>query len=109
MAADPRLSNSCTFGTTPLHLASRNGHFEGVCLLLDEGASVDAKDVGKRTPLHEASKNGQLEVVRLLIDKGARVDAETEAKDTPLQGVCQGYLQVARLLSTRAPGWTPRT
>ena len=37
-------------GSTPLHRAATGGHFEAVKLLLDRGASVDAKNnVSNRT------------------------------------------------------------
>ena len=32
------------WGNTPLHKAATGGHFEAVKLLLDRGASVDAKN-----------------------------------------------------------------
>ena len=76
-----RDSPTRTRSDQPLHFASRNGHLERVRLLLDEGASVDAKDEHKCTPLHWASE-GRLEVISLLLNKGARVDAEDERKRT---------------------------
>lgn len=42
-------------GSTPLHWATRNGHFEAVKLLLDAKASVEAKDNDGWTPPHRAA------------------------------------------------------
>lgn len=58
-----------------LHRAAQNGSVELVTLLLDAGASVDARTRfrtpmhGRATPLILASRAGHGEVVRLLIDR----------------------------------------
>lgn len=41
-------------GDTPLHMASRNGFFEGVLLLLQYGAEVNARNEDGNTPLKDA-------------------------------------------------------
>jgi len=41
-------------GDTPLHVASRNGFFEGVLLLLQYGAEVNARNEEGNTPLTDA-------------------------------------------------------
>lgn len=47
---------------TPLHAASEGGHAELVALLLEYGASVDAKDITSATPLHLAASVDSIEV-----------------------------------------------
>ena len=71
---------------TPLWIASTNGHFEIVRLLLAHGA--DKEKVGtwgakhKHTPLIAASENGHLDIVRLLVEQGA--NKETRGNGSPL-------------------------
>ncbi|KAI9449928.1 hypothetical protein BJY52DRAFT_1305428 [Lactarius psammicola] len=55
-------------GRTPLHLASSSGGAKIVCLLLDRGASADAKDKEGRSPFQVASGKGKNEVVKVLTE-----------------------------------------
>jgi ankyrin repeat protein len=77
-------SQDFTDDVTPLQLASRNGHVEVVCFLLEHGADVTARDKTGLTPLHHASNNGQIEVIRILIKHGADVGAQNGNGQTPL-------------------------
>ena len=45
------VDSTCTNLKTPLHLALMLNHEEFVILLLQNGASVNAKDQDKRTPI----------------------------------------------------------
>ncbi len=64
-------------GITPLHVAASHGHIEIVKLLLDAGASVNAKSSTNNlfnpnaTPLQLASCYGHADVVQLLLERGA--------------------------------------
>jgi len=68
-----------------LRVAARYGHEAVVEVLLDAGASVDAKDdVLGGTPLHFAAEHGHHAVVERLLAAGATVDlVDTEGR-TPL-------------------------
>ena len=71
---------------TPLHMASYFGCVEIAKILLDNGASVDARTLEGQTALHFASQKGHLEIVKLIIAKGAEIDEKQENKEgkTPL-------------------------
>ena len=61
-------------GTTPLYMASQEGHHETVKLLLDADADVNAADSNGFTPLLVASLQGHHETVKLLLDAKANVN-----------------------------------
>ena len=56
--------------TTPLILASQNGHLNVVQLLLSKGANENAYDRMGRTPLFNASMNGDAKMVEMLLSSG---------------------------------------
>ncbi|GAV89018.1 Ank domain-containing protein/Ank_2 domain-containing protein [Cephalotus follicularis] len=93
-------------GDTTLHLTCLYGHLPCVQLLLERGASVEAKDEDGALPLHDACAGGFTEIVQLLIDSANNpdcmkrmlesVDAEG---DTPLHHAARGeHEDVIRLL-----------
>jgi ankyrin repeat protein len=73
-------------GLSTLHWAARSGEPEIAKILLDAGATVDARTRnGAYTPLHEASKAGNALVARVLLEAGADPAARTTAGGaTPL-------------------------
>ena len=60
-----------------------NGDADGLALLINGGADVNAKR-GGYTPLHGAAINDSLSVATLLINNGADINAKSEYEDTPL-------------------------
>jgi len=72
-------------GTTPLHIAARNGHTETVTALINQHkANLHAKNDCGWTPLHVAALNGHTGTVTALIDHGADVGAKENQGCTPL-------------------------
>ncbi|KAM7214558.1 hypothetical protein V8F06_010040 [Rhypophila decipiens] len=89
-------------GSTPLHIAAKEGQLESARLLLEHGASVDAIDEAnyddsdsefhseeeslqrQHTALRKAAKHGRLEMVRLLLSRGA--DANLKLSCTSSKG-----------------------
>jgi hypothetical protein len=55
--------------------ASRNGHYEMVTYLLENGADLQARD---GTPLHWAAEMGHLNIVNLLLDQGADIHSQED-------------------------------
>jgi hypothetical protein len=70
--------------------------------LLDQGASIDARDELGRTPLMLAVAQGRLEVVRLLLERGADPNAADNSGHTPLQQAKQKNWQDVAALLQRA-------
>uniref|UniRef100_UPI001CB8E717 poly [ADP-ribose] polymerase tankyrase-2 n=1 Tax=Erigeron canadensis TaxID=72917 RepID=UPI001CB8E717 len=93
-------------GDTALHLTCLYGHLSCVQLLLERGASVEAKDEDGGVPLHDACAGGFMEIAQLLIAKAnsaeglkrmlESVDVEG---DTPLHHAARGeHDQIVQLL-----------
>ena len=92
--------NSCdTGGRTPLHIASSNGHEQGVALLIRYHANVDALCHGGATPLHCAVQWGQLTTSCTLLAAGAQHDKRTCFGQTPLDYTCYSKSEPIRNLA----------
>jgi ankyrin repeat protein len=58
-------------GSTALHIACRQQHYDSVLLLLQHNANVNIVDSEGWTPLMRAANNGNLKIISLLLLKGA--------------------------------------
>ncbi|KAG7377629.1 Mitogen-activated protein kinase kinase kinase mlk-1 [Phytophthora pseudosyringae] len=86
-------------GTTPLMLASENGHLNIVSFLLGLDAEVDKKGWDGKTPLMFAASNGHLKVAQALVDDGACVQQADKDGKTPLWFAARnGHEEVAEWL-----------
>jgi len=86
---------------TALHLASHAGHCSVVKLLLERGASIQARDKYGFTPLHRACSGSEHDVARLLLKHGADVNAVASDGETPLHcAVSSGAYRQPQLLAT---------
>ena len=95
-------SRDPTDNATPLHLASRNGHVEAACKLIERGGDLTAQNNDGETPLHLASKEGEVDIARILIERGADVAAQSNYGWTPLHLASkEGEVEVARVLIER--------
>lgn len=74
------------YGSTPLHLACRDGHEKIASFLLEMGANVESKNKFGRTPsLYLASWKGHGTIVSFLLQNGAKVNVyQDEDVSTPL-------------------------
>ena len=111
-------------GSTPLHIAVRNGQIEFVEVLIANGADVNARDNAQLTPIdlaaaqdrtdilqllakvatissiHVAVQLGDLEKVEVFLEQGADVNRQTsDFHATPLdRAVSAGFRDIAELL-----------
>nr|XP_016490667.1 PREDICTED: ankyrin repeat and SOCS box protein 13-like isoform X2 [Nicotiana tabacum] len=93
-------------GDTALHLTCLYGHLACVELLLERGASVEAKDEDGALPLHDACAGGYTEIVRLLINGAPdpecvkrMMESFDEEGDAPLHHAARGeHVDVIKLL-----------
>jgi ankyrin repeat protein len=81
-------------GWTPLHIASHNGRFDAVDLLLELGADLKAKGVNGITPLHMACAKSSMDIVKCLLRHSALRSEEFEG-DT--MSVCFTNKEVVHL------------
>src|ERR1700733_3033766 len=70
--------------------------------LLDQGASVDARDRLGARPLSHAARSGHLQLVDLLLSRGAPIDARNLADATALFFAAEGsHISIAQQLIER--------
>ena len=94
-------------GSTPLHLASGEGHVEVARILIKHRANITVQDKDGLTPLHWASRQGRMELTRLLMEYGADVGIQDKAGLTPLHWAArQGRTDIARFLVDYGMGAT---
>lgn len=63
--------NSLLNGSTPLHLAAENGHYDAVTLLVDNKADVNIKDSDGSSPLYLAYLRKHEDILNFLKKRGA--------------------------------------
>lgn len=74
--------NASSAEGTPLHQASYYGYTDGMKLLLDYDANVNARDRHNKMPLHCTR---DIDAMKLLLDHGANVNAKDKDGYTPLR------------------------
>lgn len=104
--SDPNALSINALRNTPLHagLAGPMG-IEGVRLLVEAGANVDARQHGGFTPLHSAANRGVIEIIDLLLDRGADPAAAAEDGRRPIDFARErGHEHVIAHLRSRGAG-----
>ncbi|KAK3751982.1 hypothetical protein QZH41_001918 [Actinostola sp. cb2023] len=93
--------------TTPLIIASRNGHLKCVKILLSYNADIEARGTVKvddqiiedTSALWAAGAKGEMDVVKCLVKSGANVNAKTKTNSTPLRATAyDGRLDIVSYL-----------
>ena len=109
---------------TALHIAARDGHLEVARLLLDAGATINARtgspvvppcpplffdtDPLLETPLHFAARAGHIDMLGFLIDQGAKVNLEDRSHETALDAAKEHENAIALLKNAGGrPGKQP--
>ena len=96
--------------TTPLIIATLNGHLNSVKILLRCNANIEARGTLKIadqvaegcTPLWAAAAFGRLDVLKLLIERNADVESRTSTGSTPLRvAAYEGHIDIVRCLVER--------
>jgi ankyrin repeat protein len=70
-------------GDTPLHVMAWRNDVEGVEVLIEAGANVNAAGEMDETPLHIAVTQQNVPIAGALLAAGARDDVRCEFGDTP--------------------------
>jgi len=87
------------FGLTPLRLAAENGYYAIAIQLIENGADVSAKCIGRWTALHAAAQEGHLEIVKVLLEKDVEINAKNGLGMTALCIAFRGsHLEIIKLL-----------
>ena len=98
--ADPEGRDA--LGYTALMRAAEDALPEGVHMLLEAGASVNARDHSKATAMHLGAEGGMeehRELVRALIGRGADLEAADQFGWTPLHAAAsRGHAEMVSLL-----------
>ena len=113
----PEDVNSQSFknASSPLHVASREGHMKLAGMLIKRGANVSAQTKNGWTALHLALEKGHVNLAQMLVERGADVSAQNEVGSTALHlASIYDHIDLARMLVKRgadvsAPtkdGWT---
>ncbi|EHK51017.1 hypothetical protein TRIATDRAFT_186587, partial [Trichoderma atroviride IMI 206040] len=92
-------------GNTALHLASRHGHAELVCVLLDSDKfSKDLPNEGGMTAMHLAAREGYTEAVAIILEHEGSAEITNADGDTPMHiAAAKGYINVVELLCAKNP------
>ena len=97
----PQDVNSQNFDnrSSPLHIASIEGHVNITRMLVDCGADVSAQKENGRTALHLALEKGHVELARILVESGARLSAQDKHGWTALHMASnKGYVDISKML-----------
>jgi uncharacterized protein len=97
--ANPELSSENPLAFSPLHAAVAGASLESAELLLDAGASINARQGDSLTPLMAAAATGQIELVELMLDHGADTELRSSKGLRAAEiAVDQGFDDIAELL-----------
>jgi ankyrin repeat protein len=78
---------------------AKNGDFDGVKNLIENGTDVNTQNKDGETPLHKACEKDHLDIVKFLIENGADVNIKNEKGRAPLHiASYESHLDIVKLL-----------
>ena len=93
---------------TALQRLAEKGNNPLINILLDHGATIEARDNHGWTPLHDAASNGHQATAAFLLERGANIEARDNNGSTPLfYAISEGNPDAAKLLLQRGAQITP--
>ncbi|XP_070189214.1 transient receptor potential cation channel subfamily A member 1 homolog [Littorina saxatilis] len=86
-------------GSTCLHVAVDNGHYETAKLCLEKRAEVNRPRKHYMYPLHLAAMSGDIRIARLLVENSARIDVVNDEQATALHKAAGlNHIEVVKFL-----------
>ncbi|KAI3144530.1 hypothetical protein CBS147325_5290 [Penicillium roqueforti] len=94
-----------SLGSSPLHAAAEQGHWDIARLLLEKGMSPWARDANDALPIHNAAKGSHLETARLLLECDRATGSSSNKRgETPLHFAAEsGNTELVQLLLSFNP------
>jgi ankyrin repeat protein len=100
--ADPSSVAANDMRVQPLHSAAASRSTSTCRLLLEAGASPDARQAGSYTPLHEAALHADVELIELLLRHDASAGVRNDEGQTPADlARSEGHDEIAIRLEAR--------
>lgn len=98
-----------SLGSSPLHAAAEQGHWDIARLLLEKSMSPWARDANDALPIHNAAKGGHLETARLLLECDRATGSSFNKRgETPLHFAAEsGNTELVQLLLSFNPRQNP--
>lgn len=90
-------------GRSALHYSSRNGNYDIVKLLLNNGADVNSKDCFEKTPMHYTAAMGFVNLTLLLIDHKANLFLYDNKQKLPIDYAIQyNNMDIINIIETES-------
>lgn len=92
---------------TPLHIATEQGHFDIVKMLVEHGADLDGRGPSSLNPLSIAAKKGFTQIAKYFLAKGVSCHATDDSERTSLhQASIGGSVEITRALLAKGAIWS---